>query len=98
MASLSKPRVQQRSIVQSQSCTNPTAYTQTFLEISVLGLLLLAGGSTWTNRAAVVESISAIYPSLALRKSNGRLVSNSKCLHCVFPDFCPTKGQTEHSS
>jgi hypothetical protein len=41
MASLSKPRVQQRSIVQSQSCTNATAYTQTFLEISVLGLLLL---------------------------------------------------------
>jgi len=47
-----------------------------------------AAGFKWTNRAAVVQSMSALYPSLALMKSNGRLVSNSKCLHCVFPDLC----------
>ncbi len=47
-----------------------------------------AGAFTWTNRGAVVQSISALYNSLALMQTNGRLVSNAKCLHFVFPDLC----------
>jgi len=44
---------------------------------------------SWTNRAAVIQSLSSLYDSLALMKTSGRLVSNAKCLHCVFPDLCP---------
>jgi hypothetical protein len=43
---------------------------------------------TWTNRGAVLQSISALYSSLALMQTNGRLVSNAKCLHFVFPELC----------
>jgi hypothetical protein len=47
-----------------------------------------AGAFTWTNRGAVVRSISTLYSSLALMKTNGRLVSNAKCIHYVFPALC----------
>lgn len=47
-----------------------------------------SGAFTWTNRDPVVHSISALYNSLALMQTNGRLVSNAKCLHFVFPDLC----------
>jgi hypothetical protein len=47
-----------------------------------------AAAFTWINRGAVVRSISALYNSLSLMKTSGRLVSNAKCLHYVFPDLC----------
>jgi len=48
----------------------------------------------WTNRVDVIQSLSTLYDSLALMKTNGKLVSNSKCLHFVFPDLCPPMDRT----
>ncbi len=44
---------------------------------------------TWTNRGTVIQSLSTLFDSLALMKTNERVVSNSKCLHFVFPNLCP---------
>jgi hypothetical protein len=44
---------------------------------------------TWTNRVAVVQTLSSLFDSLALMSTNGKLVSSSKCLHFVFPSLCP---------
>jgi len=46
-------------------------------------------GFTWAHPGAVVQGLSTLYDSLALMQTNGRLVSNSKCLHFVFPSLCP---------
>jgi hypothetical protein len=43
---------------------------------------------TLTNRAIVVQAISSLFDSLALMKSQERTISNSKCIHFVFPDLC----------
>jgi hypothetical protein len=43
---------------------------------------------SWTNRASVVQALVSLYDSLSLMKSGGTLVSNSKCLHFVFPGLC----------
>lgn len=43
---------------------------------------------SWTNRTAVVQALSSVYQSLALMKTSKRLVSNSKCLHMLFPNLC----------
>ncbi len=43
---------------------------------------------TWANRASVVQALTSLYASLSLMKSGGKLVSNSKCLHLVFPILC----------
>ena len=43
---------------------------------------------TSTNRGGVLQSMSTLYNSLALMQTSGRLVSNAKCLHFVFPDVC----------
>ena len=47
------------------------------------------GAFTWVNRSAVVHSLSSLYDLLTLMKTNGKLVSNSKTLHFVFPALCP---------
>jgi len=47
-----------------------------------------AAAFTWTSRGGVVQSISALYNPLALMKTSGKLVSNAKCLHYIFPDLC----------
>jgi hypothetical protein len=47
-----------------------------------------AASFSWTNRAAVLQSLSALYASLALMTTSGKLVSNSKCFHFVFPSLC----------
>ena len=49
---------------------------------------------TWVNRNAVVQSLSALYDLLALMQTNGKLVSNSKALHFVFPALCPPMDRT----
>jgi hypothetical protein len=33
--------------------------------------------------------MSALYDLLALMKTDGKLVSKSKCLHFIFPKLCP---------
>jgi hypothetical protein len=43
---------------------------------------------TLTNRNAVVEAVSSLFDSLALMKSQERTISNSKCIHFVFPNQC----------
>jgi hypothetical protein len=43
---------------------------------------------TWLNRLKLLASLSTLYDRLALMKSDGRLVSNSKCIHYVFPALC----------
>jgi hypothetical protein len=48
----------------------------------------------WTNRVDVIQALSTLYDSLALMKTNGKLVSNAKCLHFVFPDLCPPMDRT----
>lgn len=49
---------------------------------------------TWANRNAVVQALSSLYDNLMLMQSNGKLVSNSKALHFVFPDLCPPMDRT----
>ncbi|OPY86310.1 MAG: hypothetical protein A4E72_01699 [Syntrophus sp. PtaU1.Bin208] len=49
---------------------------------------------TWTNRGAVVQSLATVYDSLALMQTHGKLVSNTKCLHFVFPTLCPPMDRT----
>ncbi|HQI05217.1 MAG TPA: hypothetical protein PL195_08140 [bacterium] len=44
---------------------------------------------TWKNRDKVISALSNLYEHTALMKTNGRLVSNSKALHFIFPDLCP---------
>lgn len=51
-------------------------------------------GFTWANRSAVVQALSNLYDHLMLMQSNGKLVSNSKTLHFVFPDLCPPMDRT----
>jgi hypothetical protein len=46
-------------------------------------------GFTWATPQGVVEALSCLYDSLALMQTNCKLVSNSKCLHFVFPSLCP---------
>jgi len=43
---------------------------------------------TWTSRTTVVQTVSSLFDSLCLMKTEGRVVSNSKCMHFVFPDLC----------
>jgi len=43
---------------------------------------------SWMNRSAVLLALSALYDKLNLMKTGGRLVSNSKCIHYVFPALC----------
>jgi len=43
---------------------------------------------SWMNRSAVLFALSALYDKLNLMKTGGRLVSNSKCIHYVFPALC----------
>jgi hypothetical protein len=43
---------------------------------------------TLTNRNAVVKAVSSLFDSLALMKSQERTISNSKCIHFVFPNQC----------
>lgn len=49
---------------------------------------------TWTNRSAAIDLLSKLYDKLALMKTGGRLVSNSKCLHFIFPNLCPPMDRT----
>lgn len=44
---------------------------------------------SWKNCNAVVKSLTDIFDKLSLMKTDSKLVSNSKCLHFVFPDLCP---------
>jgi len=53
-----------------------------------------AGAFTWVNRNEVVESLSALYDLLTLMQTDGKLVSNSKTLHFVFPALCPPMDRT----
>lgn len=53
-----------------------------------------SAGFSWTSRAAVVGSLSRLYDSLHLMQTNGKLVSNSKCLHFIFPSLCPPMDRT----
>lgn len=53
-----------------------------------------ATGFTWANRSAVVQALSNLYDHLMLMQSNGKLVSNSKALHFVFPALCPPMDRT----
>jgi len=43
---------------------------------------------TWTSRTAMISALESAYDSLTLMETNGRLVSNSKCLHFLFPAVC----------
>jgi len=54
----------------------------------------VAVGFTWANRQAVVQALSSLYDTLALMKTNGKLVSNSKALHFMFPALCPPMDRT----
>jgi len=49
---------------------------------------------SWANRSAVIQSLSILYDLLALMKTKGKLVSNSKCLHFIFPNLCPPMDRT----
>ena len=53
-----------------------------------------ATGFTWANRGAVENALSSLYDRLSLMKTNGKLVSNSKALHFVFPSLCPPMDRT----
>jgi len=53
-----------------------------------------ANGFTWANRGAVVHALSSLYDRLSLMQTNGKLVSNSKALHFVFPALCPPMDRT----
>jgi len=53
-----------------------------------------ANGFSWANRGAVVQALSSLYDQLMLMKTNGKLVSNSKTLHFVFPTLCPPMDRT----
>jgi hypothetical protein len=48
----------------------------------------------WGAPNAVIEALSDLYDMLALMRTGGRLVSNSKCLHFVFPSLCPPMDRT----
>lgn len=54
----------------------------------------VADGFTWENRLPVVHALSNLYDRLSLMQTNGRLVSNSKVLHFVFPTLCPPMDKT----
>lgn len=43
---------------------------------------------SYNNPCSVLECMSAIYDSLDLMQTGGRLVSSSKCLHFLFPKVC----------
>jgi hypothetical protein len=43
---------------------------------------------TLTSRTTVVQAIESLFDSLALMKSQERTISNSKCMHFIFPDLC----------
>jgi len=47
-----------------------------------------AASFTWANRAPVIQSFSTLFDTLELMKTNEKVVSNSKCMHFVFPDLC----------
>lgn len=53
-----------------------------------------ANNFSWTIRGAVVHALSNLYDQLMLMKTNGKLVSNSKTLHFVFPALCPPMDRT----
>lgn len=44
---------------------------------------------TWQNRSGVLEAFSNLYDVLMLMRTKGKLVSNSKALHFIFPSLCP---------
>ena len=41
-----------------------------------------------TNRRPVMDALSDLYDHLALMKTKGKLVANSKALHFMFPEIC----------
>lgn len=43
---------------------------------------------SWENRTQMLDLLCTLYDGLALMETDGRLVSNSKCLHFIFPHFC----------
>jgi len=43
---------------------------------------------SYNNAGSVLECMSDMYDSLELMQTGGRLVSNSKCLHFLFPKVC----------
>jgi hypothetical protein len=47
-----------------------------------------AASFTWTSRAPVIQSFSALFDTLELMKTTEKVVSNSKCMHFVFPELC----------
>ena len=47
-----------------------------------------AASFTWASRAPVIQSFSALFDTLELMKTNEKVVSNSKCMHFVFPELC----------
>lgn len=49
---------------------------------------------TWTNRQEVIRRLSELYDALTLMETNGKLVSNAKTLHFVFPSLCPPMDRT----
>jgi hypothetical protein len=53
-----------------------------------------SNGFSWANRNAVVHALSNLYDQLSLMQTNGKLVSNSKALHFVFPALCPPMDRT----
>jgi hypothetical protein len=55
---------------------------------SFLSVESLAESFTWQNRTEVIRALSELYDVLGLMQTEGRLVSNSKCLHFVFPALC----------
>jgi hypothetical protein len=48
----------------------------------------------YNARASIIGALRAAYTSLHLMKTKGRLVSNSKCLHFLFPEVCPPMDRT----
>jgi hypothetical protein len=48
----------------------------------------VAESFTWQNRGGVLKALSELYDVLELMKGKSKLVSNSKCLHFVFPALC----------
>jgi hypothetical protein len=43
---------------------------------------------TWAKNREMLQALAALYSSLALMKTEGKLVSNSKCIHYLFPSYC----------
>jgi hypothetical protein len=43
---------------------------------------------TWTNRVPAIQAVASLFDSLSLMKTEERTISNSKCIHFIFPDLC----------